>query len=346
MMNPLLKRQVRKYLSEQNLDKKEWLQFLEAIDQSYNNYEEQLKMSQRAMRISSDELFDANVKLREEAQKQKKVIDRLNHLVHSLAIDTTQPSQQNMADVDLYGFFERQSEEILKIDRQKKELMKDLERKNQALSDYAHIVSHDLKSPLRSIDSLVNWIMEDNKDQISASCGEEFGLILKNLERMDGLINGILNYSTIDQSNMESYKVDTQNLVNDIVQVLFVPNHIQIKVQENLPVIQGNEFRLQQLFQNIIQNAIKSIDKDTGKIEIGVQEMDNVWKFYVGDNGKGIPERHYKKIFQIFEKLENNLSTGIGLSIVKKIIDFYQGEIWLDSEEGKGTTFYFTIPKQ
>lgn len=345
-MTPLLSRQLRKYFPQEWLGNRTFDAFLEAIDQSYATHEHQLKMSQRAMKISSDELFDVNHKLREEAQKQKSIIDGLHHLVDTISADENLATEKNVKAEDMYVFFEEQSKEILRIHRQKEVLMKDLEQKNQVLSDYAHMVSHDLKSPLRSIDTLVHWIMEENAEQISASCGEEFDMILKNLERMDGLINGILDYSTIERKNLDVYDVDIQEMLDETVHLLLVPAHIEIKISNAMPIIRGNRFRLQQVFQNLIQNAIKSIDKEEGIIEIGVEPVDFGWQFYVSDNGKGIAEQHQKRIFQIFEKLENDNSTGIGLSIVKKIVEFYQGEIWLTSKEGIGTTFYFTLKGQ
>ncbi|ELV7526131.1 GHKL domain-containing protein, partial [Flavobacterium psychrophilum] len=124
-------------------------------------------------------------------------------------------------------------------------------------------------------------------------------------------------------------------------------NHIEIILKNKMPKIVGNDITLKQLFQNLIQNAIKYNDKEMGFVEIGSKENDNEIEFYIKDNGIGIKERYQDKIFNLFSKLENtDQSSGIGLSIVKKIIDLYQGKIWLESQETIGTTFYFTIPKQ
>ena len=112
-------------------------------------------------------------------------------------------------------------------------------------------------------------------------------------------------------------------------------------------LIKGDKYRLQQLFQNLITNAINYNDKEKGIIEIGFADQNDFWQFYVKDNGKGIAETYFNKIFKTFQKLENNpISTGIGLSIVKKIIDLYGGKIWLESSLGIGTTFYFTLKKE
>jgi len=320
---------------------------MEAVESSYNNYEDYLKMSQRAMKISSEELFEANAKLREEAESQKRILDTLMELVTSLKLKSSGDESSRTAGIDLIDFIKEQATEIISVNRQREELLHNLEMKNQILSDYAHMVSHDLKSPLRSIDSLINWILDDNKLIFDKSTNDNLNLILQNLEKMDALINGILNYSTIDQAGLESYDVDLNHLVSEAIQIIYKPKHIDVFIINELPVIKGDKFRLQQLFLNLIQNAVKSIDKEKGLVEISVKKIDSFWLFTVKDNGKGISPEYHDKIFQIFEKLENDqMATGIGLSIVKKIISFYGGQIYLESEVGKGSAFNFTLPKK
>ena len=228
---------------------------------------------------------------------------------------------------------------------QQQVLLKNLEIQNQELSDYAHMVSHDLKSPLRSIDTLSAWIKEDNKGVLDQNCNAQLDQIRENVEKMDALINGILNYSTISKQEVTYYDVDLNNLMSQIITTIHIPDHITLKIN-NLPEIKGDKNRLLQLFQNLIDNAIKYNDKEKGLIEIGFEDQNKFWQFYVKDNGMGIEQAYFDKIFKTFEKLENSPnSSGIGLSIVKKIVDLYQGNIWLESEKGKGTKFYFTIKK-
>lgn len=250
----------------------------------------------------------------------------------------------NVANLAL--FIEKQSEEIKASHLKQKELLVSLENKNQALSDYAHVVSHDLKSPLRSINSLIDWLKEDYAHLLDNNGKQQFELIQQLVEKMDGLITGILNYSTIGQTELQKYPVNTQDLVEEIIQLLYIPDHITIAIKGKLPIIEGDKFRLQQLFQNLLQNAIKSIDKPQGYISITAEELKDSYKFTISDNGKGIKKEHFLKIFRIFEKIDNDQhSTGIGLSIVKRIVDFYNGKIWLESELSKGTLFYFILPK-
>ncbi len=348
-MNPLLKRQIRKYFPEEFSNDQRFTEFFKAIEESYKTNDDQLNMIQRAMKISSDELFSANRKLRIEAHSQKEILDRLKSVIATLDIKNSANKDQSNEELnvsDLATYIEKQSREIAKINKEQEELLLNLEKKNQVLSDYAHMVSHDLKSPLRSINSLVTWLKQDYAGKIDEDAIKQLNMILKSVEKMDALISGILNYSTIDQEVVAAYEVDIDHLVNEIIQIIYKPEHIKIEISEKLPVINGDKFRLQQLFQNLIQNAVKSIDKPEGIITINVEENGKFWKYSVKDNGKGIDKEHFNKIFQIFEKIDNDFtSTGIGLSIVKKIIDFYGGKIWLESELSKGTIFYFTLPK-
>ncbi len=345
-MNSLLIRQLKKHLPAELAQGKNLKSFFEAVNNSYNNYEDQLNMSQRAMRISSDELFEANSKLREDAENQKKIIKSLNYVVRVLKLKPFDNDDEIMQTVDLTGFIEEQSKEILRVNKQREDLLKNLGNKNEELNNYAHIVSHDLKSPLRSIDSLINWVLEDDKNTINKDSKDYLDLILKNVEKMDALISGILNYSTIDKAELNRYEVDTHYLVSELSDILFIPKHVTLTIKNNLPIIIGDKFRLQQLFQNLIQNAIKSIVKEKGIVEVGAVEKEAEWEFYVKDSGEGISEQYFNKIFKIFEKIDDNQNaTGIGLAIVKRIIDFYGGKIWLESQVAKGTTFYFTIPK-
>tara|TARA_Y100000588_G_scaffold392855_1_gene506392 strand:+ start:16086 stop:17252 length:1167 start_codon:yes stop_codon:yes gene_type:complete len=230
--------------------------------------------------------------------------------------------------------------------KEQEQLLHNLEVQNQELSDYAHMVSHDLKSPLRSVDTLAAWLIEDNKDKLDEHCSTQLDLIRSNVEKMDALINGILDYSAIGKNQVETYKIDLNLLLKDVLNMMEIPSHISVNMPE-LPTIIGDKYRLQQLFQNLISNAVKYNDKPKGVIEIGIEEKEQFWQFYIKDNGKGIDEVYFNKIFKVFEKLENiEGSTGVGLSIVKKIVDLYGGKIWLTSEPGKGSTFYFTLKKK
>lgn len=351
-MNSLLKRQIRKFLNEELKNNKDLTAFFDAVNLSYNNFDEQAIMIQRAMAISSEELFAANRKLQKEADEQKEVIDKLKNVINTLKFYNLKDDQEKeqIEDVELTGsnlvdFIDNQTKEIVEINKQKQSLLNELAYQNQELNDYAHMVSHDLKSPLRSIDVLTDWLRSDYEDVIDDNGKKSLDLIRTNVEKMDTLITGILEYSTIGKNQVEVYNVDLNNLTNDILKTLEVPEHISIS-KSILPTVEGDKHRFKQIFQNLISNAIKYNDKAEGTIKIGVEDQKDHWLFYVKDNGKGIEEAYFNKIFKTFIKLENDPeASGIGLSIVKKIIELYGGRIWVESQINIGTTFYFTLKK-
>ncbi len=236
--------------------------------------------------------------------------------------------------------------DLKSLQLQKENLLKKLEKSNDELQEYAHIVSHDLKSPLRSIDALVNWIKEDNKEKLDDVSIQNFNLIETTLEKMEQLISDVLMYSSVGTETLERQTVDLHTLVTDLKTILFVPDHVSISVLNTLPKIKGEKVKLQQLFQNLISNAIKFIDKEVGLVEIDVKDLRTHYQFSIKDNGIGIEEKFHDKIFKIFHALNKSKdSTGIGLSIVKKIVDLHEGQIWLESKPNVGTTFFFTLKK-
>lgn len=235
---------------------------------------------------------------------------------------------------------------IKKLESQKEELLKTLEMRNVELEEYAHIVSHDLKSPLRSISALTSWLKEDYGDNIGDDGVKNINLIQEVVQKMETLINDILNYSSIKEKSKDLEDVNIYELIKDIEKLILVPKHISINIDENLPVIKADKIRIQQLFQNLISNAVNYSNKEKGFVNIGYTEKKKHHLFTVEDNGVGIAKEYHDKIFKVFESLgDHKDSTGIGLSIVKKIVDIYEGKIWLESEEGKGTTFFIQFKK-
>ena len=235
---------------------------------------------------------------------------------------------------------------IKEQEQRQEELLKNLSLQNEELNEYAHVVSHDLKAPLINVHNIVNWFIDDNKEALGENFFNPLKQVLFNVEKMDFLIKGILQYSTIDKLESEDQQINLNLLIEEVLKIILIPDHIKITVQENLPSLYGNSLRFRQVFQNLIQNAIKYSDKEKGVIEIGVLEKDDYFEFFVKDNGIGIKSDYFDKIFKVFTKLEStSSSSGIGLSIVKKIVTYYKGSIWLESKEGVGTTFYFTLPK-
>jgi light-regulated signal transduction histidine kinase (bacteriophytochrome) len=252
----------------------------------------------------------------------------------------------NEKDFNQSDFLKKQSIEIVTMNKQREELLQSLENQNRELNEYAQMVSHDLKAPLRNIDTLINWVLEDNKDKMDEICLNSLNQVLFNVEKMDLLIKGILDYSTVDKIDSEERLIDLNQVIDEIKREIHIPKNIEISIVNDLPKIKGNTWRFKQLMQNLIENSIHYNDKTKGQIEIGCTEKEQDFEFYIKDNGIGIAQKYHDKIFKIFTKLEsNNQNSGVGLSIVNKIIEYYKGSIWLESKENIGTTFYFTLPK-
>jgi len=350
-MNALLKRQLRKHLQNQGVDYKEDLDvFLNAVSSSYTNYEEQLAMVQRAMALSSDELYEANESLRKETSQQKEIIESLTNTIAQLYKHSNpeEPNQKieetNLDALELARVIDNQTREIIESNRQRDILLAKLEKQNKELNDYAHIVSHDLKSPLNNINALTNFLIEDG--DVRGDGAENLDLILEHVEHMHDLIQGILEYSAIDKVEDEAYAINLNKLVARLIETMHIPAHIEVSILNQLPLVYGNSFRFQQLFQNLIQNAIRYNDKAQGFVKIDFKDLGTRYQFSIADNGNGIAPSYHDKIFQVFQTLDNDSKhKGIGLSIVLKIIKYYDGEIWLESELQQGTTFFFTLPK-
>jgi PAS domain S-box-containing protein len=222
-----------------------------------------------------------------------------------------------------------------------------LETVNRELSDFAYVVSHDLKAPLRSISNLASILVNDYREKLDAEGHEQLNLLIGRVKRMYNLIEGILQYSRIGRVLEETAdNVDLNEVISQVIDLTSPPAHINVIIDNHLPIIRGDRIRLQQIFQNLIGNALKFIDKPQGEIHIGSTIDGGQLKFYVADNGPGIDAKHFEKIFKIFQTLrprDEMESTGIGLAIVKKIVETYKGKIWVESSLGRGATFYFTL---
>jgi light-regulated signal transduction histidine kinase (bacteriophytochrome) len=222
-----------------------------------------------------------------------------------------------------------------------------LETANRELRDFAYVVSHDLKAPLRGIAHLAQWLGEDYGERLDGEGHDMLNMLVGRVKRLENLIEGILEYSRIGRTNTEEEQVDLQYLVPAVIDSLSAPDHIQITITGMLPVIRANPIRILQVFQNLISNAIKFLDKPRGVIMITCEDMEGTWLFRIADNGPGIDTRHHERIFKIFQTLtprDQRESTGIGLTLVKKIVKLYGGTVGVESTVGEGSTFWFTLP--
>ena len=239
--------------------------------------------------------------------------------------------------------------ELKKAEERQAQLLKDVENTNKELCDFASIVSHDLKSPLRGIRTLAGWIADDYADKLGKEGTDQMGTLMSRVDKMYELIEGVLEYSCVGHTREERVDVNINELVPEVIDLLAPPEGIAITVENELPTIECDRTRLAQVFQNLLSNAMKYMDKPHGWVRVGCVESSGFWEFSVADNGPGIKEKHFEKVFQMFQTVSSDRdgeSTGVGLTVVKKIVELYGGKVWVESEFGEGTTFFFTLGKE
>ena len=258
------------------------------------------------------------------------------------------------------ALFEENAQYAKMIEQQNEQLEKmvsertgALMRSNESLAEFAHIVSHDLKEPLRTISGFVRLISRylEKQGLMQDEIEEYVAYIKGGTHQMDALINDVLAYSKLNTQEKEFGTVDMTQVIGNVNRTLakaIYESEAQIKIS-GITAIHGDKLQMEQLFQNLISNAIKyRKDDDDLRIQIGCTQHGNMMKYYVRDNGIGIAQEHFDKVFQAFKRLHSKAEyegTGVGLAICKRIVDIHGGNLWVESEEHVGTTFYFTLPK-
>lgn len=227
----------------------------------------------------------------------------------------------------------------------------ELRRSNEELQQFAYVASHDLQEPLRMVTSYLQLIEQRYADQLDEQAHEFIAFAVDGAARMKQLVTDLLAYSRLQTSHEDFQQVNLNTLMDDVLQ------NLEAQIEESaasiksdaLPVLSGNPVLLTQLFQNLITNALKFRRAEPPQIEVRAQRIGLMWQFAVHDNGIGFDARYADRIFVLFQRLHSQAKypgTGIGLTICRKVVETHSGEIWVESEAGRGSTFYFTLPAQ
>lgn len=218
---------------------------------------------------------------------------------------------------------------------------------NNQLERFMYVVAHDLKSPLAGLISMLGLIDYEMEETEDTTLKRYLNLCERSANKMNQMISSILNYSKSANFSQEKEQVDVKDLLMELKGALLLPDHVHFSIQEPLPTLFTSKIQLYQVFQNLVTNAIKHCDKDVIKVEVGLAEQsDDFYTFYVKDNGVGIAEKDYAKVFNLFQTLnieedEQQDNTGVGLNLVKMFVEKQGGDIKITSEPHIGSTFYF-----
>ncbi|HEX6811239.1 MAG TPA: MASE1 domain-containing protein [Planctomycetota bacterium] len=220
-----------------------------------------------------------------------------------------------------------------------------LSRSNADLREFAHIVSHDLKAPLRGIAAMATWLGEDLGEQVPEQARDQLRQIVQRAERMERLIGDVLAYSRAGHETPVTASVDPKTVLDEVIELLGPREGVTVRIEGELPVVHYDRTQLLQVFQNLIGNAVQHLGKPTGEVVVSARQRDGRLEFFVRDNGVGIDSRDFDRIFKLFQTTDaGSQDTGVGLAIVKKIVEMHGGEVAVESTLGAGSTFRFSVP--
>lgn len=337
----LLNEQVKKCFNPQLLADPSVQRFIDYVCKTYHGYEMHLHSLQQQAPLNHDHSLADNsasssASRAEEVKQLQEILTELNPAnKHCHSSSTSVLAAEIKKAVSIQLAHQQQSQEYTQS----------LEQINAELDQFAFVVSHDLKAPLRAVSNLAGWIAEDCGSDIPETSQEHLALLRKRVRYMENLISGILGYSRTQQFN-EHGIADTEVLIHDVIESLTPPDTITVSVKGSFPVISTQVTKLQQVITNLISNAIRYTDRDGGQISIECIQLEDRCQFTVTDNGDGIPKEQHDSIFRLFHTLSpsGDDSSGIGLAIVRKLVEENKGRIWVESESGKGCRFSFTWP--
>lgn len=272
-------------------------------------------------------------------------------LAATLAAQDAQKQQHNHAMRRALG-------DLARALRERDRVQKDLERSNRDLDEFAYAASHDLRAPLRGIANLAHWIEEDLGPGLPDSARKQLELLRGRVHRMESLIDGILHYSRAGRGQDPLVQVAVEPLLRECIELVSPPPGARIEIGPGMPTLVTERAQLQQVFLNLISNAVKHAHRDDPHVRITVEDQGDVLRFGVADNGPGIPAQYQERIWGMFQTLESRdqvEGTGIGLATVKKLVERRGGRVGVesplhDSSEGAsgtgGARFYFLWPRQ
>ena len=280
--------------------------------------------------------------LKQAAREKQKLLENEQQLTEELS----------SANEELQAISEElqtSNEELIHAQTNLSQLVDDLKTSNKELEQFAYVASHDLQEPLRMISSFTQLLEKRYKGQLDEDADDYIGFVVDGVHRMKDLIDDLLMFSRL-KTDVREFEPVLMEIVLDDVLINLKPAINESSAQithDSLPTILGDSIQIIQLLQNLIGNAIKFHGDEHPQIHISVEMLGNEWLFSVTDKGIGIDPQHQKQIFSIFKRLHTRTEypgTGIGLSISKRIVESHNGRIWIESELGKGSTFYFTLP--
>jgi PAS domain S-box-containing protein len=228
-------------------------------------------------------------------------------------------------------------------------LARELKEKNDELDQFAYVTSHDLRAPLRGIANLSSWIEEDMGDRFTPEGHQQMELLRGRVNRMEALIDGILQYARVGRVAVSIEAVDVGKLLRETIDLLAPPQSTRIELLSSMPLVRTEKLSLQQVFINLIGNAIKHNPRSDRHIEISCRDVGAFYSFAVSDNGPGIAPKYHEKIFVMFQTLEARdkvEGAGVGLPLVRKIVEHHGGQVSVESREREGSIFRFTWPKE
>ena len=223
----------------------------------------------------------------------------------------------------------------------------DLARSNADLEEFASIASHDLQAPLRSVRQLARWIEEDFPGDLPEKVADNLQTLCDRVDRMSRLVEDLLAYSRAGRQEEKLETTDTGALVVTIVELLGPPEGLEVVGEESLPVFETTRSPLEQVLRNLVGNSIDHHDRVKGQVTVSARERDEHWEFSVTDDGPGIPSEEHPRVFDMLWSLpgREHQGAGMGLALVRRIVDRAGGRVWLEPGAGRGTTFRFTWPK-